>query len=171
MFAICLRFANNAMEAEDILQEGFIKIFKNLHTFRNEGSIEGWIRRTILNTAINSYKKNLKYQREQSIEYYNLPTLGEETTINRLNVKELTEIIQSLPTKYRIVFNLNAIEGYTHKEIGELLGISDNTSKSQLTRARFLLKERIRQRYRRFSSIGKNPEKVSVEKEELSVAL
>ncbi len=143
MYGICLRFSGNAMEADDILQEGFIKVFTKLKDFRNEGSLEGWIRRTIINTAINSYRKNLKYSKFNDIEGVEIPELNEENVYDKLSKEELVDLIRELPNGYRTVFNLNVIEGYTHREIGEMLKISDNTSKSQLTRARNILKKKI----------------------------
>ena len=143
MYGICLRFAKNRMEAEDILQDGFIKIFTNLKYFRNEGSFEGWIRRTIINTAINHYKKNLRDLNKIAIEHINITDKTDDDIISKLSVDELLELINELPDGYRIVFNLNVIEGYTHKEIGKMLNISENTSKSQLSRAKHNLKKKI----------------------------
>jgi len=143
MYGICLRFSRNTMEADDILQDGFIKVFTKLKDFRNEGSLEGWIRRTIVNTAINSYRKNLKHSKFSDIDSVEIPELNEENAYDKLSKEELVEMIRDLPNGYRTVFNLNVIEGYTHKEIGEMLKISDNTSKSQLTRARNILKKKI----------------------------
>jgi len=131
------------MEADDILQEGFIKVYTNLKSFRNEGSLEGWIRRTIVNTAINLFKKNSKHQKDIEIEKADMVPQSDSGAISNLHVKELLKLISELPTGYRMVFNLNVIEGYTHKEISELLGISENTSKSQLSRARFTLQKKI----------------------------
>lgn len=131
------------MEADDYLQEGFIKVFTNLGSFRNEGSLEGWIRRTIVNTAINLIKRNTKYLNDIEIEKADLVQHGEAGPIESMGAEELLELISELPTGYRMVFNLNVIEGYTHKEIGELLNISENTSKSQLSRARATLQRKI----------------------------
>jgi RNA polymerase sigma-70 factor (ECF subfamily) len=111
MYGICLRFAKNRMEAEDILQDGFIKIFTNLKYFRNEGSFEGWIRRTIINTAINHYKKNLRDLNNIAIEHVNITNKTDDDIISKLSVDELLELINELPDGYRIVFNLNVIEG------------------------------------------------------------
>ena len=144
MFGICLRYARNQMEAEDILQEGFIKVFKYLKDYRNDGSLEGWIRRTMVNTAINFFRKTAKYQKDLPIETAEPINHHEETAIDRLSAKELLEFIRELPDGYRMVFNLNIIEGYTHKEIGEMLNISENTSKSQLSRARSVLQARLK---------------------------
>jgi RNA polymerase sigma-70 factor (ECF subfamily) len=148
MFGVCLRYAKDQSEAEDILQEGFIKVFFNLSTFRNEGSLEGWVRRTIVNTAINYYKKNLKYSNSSSIEQARIIQNNEEGILDKLSAHELQKLVQELPTGYRLIFNLNVIEGFTHKEIGEMLGISENTSKSQLSRARNALQKRIMELYR-----------------------
>ena len=143
MYGICLRFAKNKMDADDILQEGFIKIFTNLKKFRSEGSFEGWIRRTIINTAINQYKKNLRDLNNITIEHINITDKINDDIISKLSVDELLELINELPDGYRTVFNLNVIEGYTHKEIGKMLNISENTSKSQLSRAKHNLKKKV----------------------------
>ncbi len=143
MYGVCLRFAKNKMEADDFLQEGFIKVFSNLRSFRNEGSLEGWIRRTIVNTAINLIKKNSKFLKDTDVEKADLLPHNEAGAFDNLYVEELLELISTLPVGYRMVFNLNVIEGYTHKEIGELLDISENTSKSQLSRARQALQKKI----------------------------
>ncbi len=143
MYGICLRFAGNGMEADDILQDGFIKVFTKLKEFRNEGSLEGWIRRTIINTAINQYRKNSRYSKIQDIDDLEVPITNEESVHDKLSKEELVKLIQELPNGYRTVFNLNVIEGYTHKEIGKMLNISDNTSKSQLTRARSILQKKV----------------------------
>lgn len=143
MYGVCMRFAKNQMEADDILQEGFIKVFTNLKSFRNEGSLEGWVRKTIVNTAINLYKKNIKHQKDTDIEYAETVQNLEQDSIDGISTKELLKLIQDLPTGYRVVFNLNIIEGYSHKEIGQLLDISENTSKSQLSRARQALQKKL----------------------------
>jgi RNA polymerase sigma factor (sigma-70 family) len=143
MYGICLRFAGNEMDANDILQEGFIKVLTKISDFRNEGSFEGWIRRTIINTAINYYRKNLKYSKFQDIDDCEVTIANEETIFDKLSKEELIKMIHELPNGYRTVFNLNVIEGYTHKEIGQMLNISDNTSKSQLTRARSILQKKV----------------------------
>jgi len=146
MFGVCLRFAHNKMEAEDILQEGFIKIYLNLKSFRNEGSLEGWVRRTIVNTAINYYKKNLRYSNDVDIERTDIINEKDEGVLDRLSMNELLNLVCELPTGYRLVFNLNVIEGFTHKEISNMLNISENTSKSQLSRARNTLQRKIKER-------------------------
>ena len=143
MYGICLRYAGNAMEADDILQDAFIKIFIKLKNFRNEGSLEGWIRRTVINTAINFYRKNLKNSQFTDIDTLEIPEVKIEDIFDKLSKEDLINTIQDLPKGYRTVFNLNIIEGYTHKEIGKMLNISDNTSKSQLTRARSILQRKV----------------------------
>jgi RNA polymerase sigma-70 factor (ECF subfamily) len=144
MFGICLRYAKNRMEAEDIMQEGFIKVFQNLKNFRNAGSLEGWVRRIIVNTAINYYKKNLKYLQTLDIDdCINNENISVESNDN-ISMKTLLNLIQKLPEGYRMVFNLYVMEGYSHKEIAETLGISENTSKSQLSRARKVLQEKLK---------------------------
>lgn len=145
MFGICLRFTKNKMEAEDVLQEGFIKIFTYLKDYRSEGSLEGWMRRTMINTAINYYKKRAKQFSDIQIEQIEITEDEAESAIDKLSTNELLSVIQELPDGYRMVFNLSAIEGFTHKEIGNMLGISENTSKSQLSRARTVLQGRIKQ--------------------------
>ena len=143
MYGICLRFAGNPMDADDILQEGFLKIFTKIKDFRNEGSLEGWIRRTFINTAINFYRRNTRNQRNGDLDGIDISDDHTEIIYDKLSREELLNLLQELPVGYRTVFNLNILEGYTHKEIGEMLGISDNTSKSQLTRARAILQKRI----------------------------
>jgi len=144
MYGVALRYSRDRDEANDILQEGFIKVFNNLDSFRNEGSLEGWVRRTIVNTAINYYKKNAKHHHQSDMD---MVMIFEESDIvsvvDKMSADELLEKISELPDGYRAVFNLNVIEGYTHKEIGEMLEISENTSKSQLARAKSYLQKRI----------------------------
>lgn len=144
MYGICLRYAASRAEADDILQEGFIRVFNHIKDFRGEGSLEGWVRRTIVNTAINSYKKRIKQGPTTDLEYIKDRPDEKYFVIERMAADELLELIRELPVGYRTVFNLNVIEGYTHKEIGELLSISENTSKSQLSRARSSLQKKIK---------------------------
>ncbi|WP_207532771.1 RNA polymerase sigma factor [Desertivirga arenae] len=142
MLGVCMRYAKDTYEAEDMLQVGFVKVFKKIAEFRGEGSFEGWIRRIMVNTAIEIYRKN---QRSLNVvdmdEVYDAP----QTTfdLNSLETKDLLKLIQQLSFGYRMVFNLYAIEGYSHKEIGEQLGITEGASKSQLSRARAILKEKL----------------------------
>lgn len=143
MYAVCLRYASNTEEAQDILQEGFIKIFRKLGSFRGEGSFEGWIRRIFVNTAIEHFRRRRYLQpvsekEENTIEGKNVSAL------DGLAEKDILALIQELSPGYRTVFNMYVIEGYSHKEIGEMLGISEGTSKSQLSRAKVILQEMVR---------------------------
>jgi len=153
MYGICLRFAANRAEADDILQEGFIRVFTHLKDFRSEGSLEGWVRRTIVNTAINFYKKRKKRGPTTDLEYIKETADDKYYIIEKMAADELMELISDLPDGYRTVFNLNVVEGYTHKEIGEILDISENTSKSQLSRARTSLQKKL-QAIKRKENLG-----------------
>ncbi len=146
LWGVCLRFAKSQMAAEDIMQEGFIRIFGKLKQYTGEGSFEGWSRKILINTAINYYKKNINHNRELDIDEVITHNLVEPRVIDKLSVKELMSVVQGLPDGYRMVFNLFVVEGYSHKEIGEQLGITENTSKSQLSRARQLLQEQIKKK-------------------------
>ncbi|ANE50165.1 RNA polymerase sigma factor [Flavisolibacter tropicus] len=140
MYGVCLRYAGNIEEAEDILQEGFIKVFRKIGSFRGEGSFEGWIRRIFVNTAIEHFRRK---------SYLQPITEREETTVENkylsvldsLAEKDIINLVQQLSPGYRTVFNMYVIEGYTHKQIAEMLGISEGTSKSQLSRAKSILQE------------------------------
>ena len=144
MFGVCLRYAPNKMEAEDILQEGFVKVFNNLKKFRGDGSFEGWIRRTMVNTAINHYRRNVRYFQDIDIDSVDIHDTFDKDGISNLTEAELLKLVQELPEGYRMVFNLYVIEGYSHKEIGEQLNIAENTSKSQLSRARGVLQAKVK---------------------------
>jgi len=142
MMAVCMRYAKDRMEAEDVLQIGYIKIFQKVKEYRGDGSFEGWIRRIMVNTAIESYRKNLRSLNVVPIEdAYEQPATGFD--FSRLGMQDLMKVIQKLADGYRMVFNMYIIEGYSHKEIAETLGISEGASKSQLSRARAILKEEI----------------------------
>ncbi|MBT4191170.1 MAG: RNA polymerase sigma factor [Lentimicrobiaceae bacterium] len=143
MYGICLRFALVNEDADDILQDGFIRVFRHIKDFRGEGSFEGWVRRTIVNTAINYYKKKIKQGITTDLEYVKGKLKERNDILEKMTCDELRIIINELPPGYRMVFNLSAIEGYTHKEIGKMLEISENTSKSQLSRARASLQKSI----------------------------
>jgi RNA polymerase sigma factor (sigma-70 family) len=142
MLGVCVRYAKDSFEAEDMLQMGFVKVFKKITEFRGDGSFEGWIRRIMVNTAIEIYRKNQRMLNVVDIEEVND---APQTTfdINGLEAKDLLKLIQQLSAGYKLVFNLYAIEGYSHKEIGEQLGITEGASKSQLSRARAILKEKL----------------------------
>ncbi len=141
MLGVCYRFARNKEDAEDMLQEGFIKVFKYLHQYKSEGELGGWIRKVMVNTALNYLKKNRKYQYDLSFDDLVLHPVSVDDPEVNLQAKELTELIRQLPTGFQTIFNLHAVEGYTHVEIAAMLGISDGTSRSQYARARALLIE------------------------------
>jgi len=147
LWGVCLRYAKNQMSAEDILQEGFIRIFTYLDRFENKGSFEGWMRRTMVNTAINYYKKNLSAAKEAEYHEYMSGKSNDADAISSLSHQELLSLVQKMPNGYRTVFNLYIIDGYSHKDIADRLNISENTSKSQLSRARAFLQQQIRQIY------------------------
>jgi RNA polymerase sigma factor (sigma-70 family) len=135
MYAICLRYAKNNDEAKDILQEGFIKMFKYLGQFEGKGSFEGWVKRIFINTSIEFYRKAQREATTNSLDIAeNQPF--ESHILSNLKVDDLMAIVQKLPTGYRTVFNLFIIEGYGHEEIAKMLNVSENTSKSQLFKAR-----------------------------------
>lgn len=142
MLVVCMRYAKDRMEAEDVLQLGYIKIFQKIIEYRGDGSFEGWMRRIMVNTAIESYRKNLRTLNVVPIEdAYEQPATGFD--FSRLAMQDLLKVIQKLSDGYRMVFNMYVIEGYSHKEIAGILGISEGASKSQLSRARAILKEEI----------------------------
>jgi RNA polymerase sigma factor (sigma-70 family) len=141
MLVVCLRYSRTTAEAEDILQEGFIKVFQGIKNFRQESKLETWITRIMVNTALNFQRKKLYLFPMVDIQEIDLPE--NEVSISGIHFTQLLEMIQTLPQGCQIVFNLFAIEGYNHKEIGELLGISEGTSKSQYARARSLMQAKL----------------------------
>ncbi|MEO5562412.1 MAG: RNA polymerase sigma factor [Chitinophagaceae bacterium] len=143
MYAVCLRYAGTSEEAQDILQEGFIKIFKKLGTFRGEGSFEGWIRRIFVNTAIEHFRRK-KYMSPVTEKEENTMEGNYLSVLDNLAERDIMDLVQQLSPGYRTVFNLYVVEGYTHKEIGDILGISEGTSKSQLSRAKVILQEMVK---------------------------
>lgn len=144
MFGICLRYCKKRAEAEDVLQEAFVRIFSNLKTYRSEGSFEGWLKRIVVNTALNFYKSNLKRCFDTSIDEMNDSEVpSSQVSDTDISVEDLMKIINSLADGYRIIFNMYAIEGYSHKEIAAMLNINENTSKSQLSRARVILQQKV----------------------------
>jgi RNA polymerase sigma-70 factor (ECF subfamily) len=143
MLGVCMRYAKDHFEAEDMMQTGFIKIFKKINDFRGEGSFEGWMRRIMVHTSIEFYRKNLRSLNVVDIDETHEQSASTDFDMSSINVKDLMRIIQNLSNGYRMVFNMYAIEGYSHKEIGKQLGISEGASKSQLSRARAILREQI----------------------------
>lgn len=141
MLGLCYRYTKSIKDAEDVLQEGFIKVFIHLDKYRADGELSAWIRRIMVTTALNYLKKNSRYRTAMVFTETPLHPISVENPELHLNSKELGDLIRQLPTGYQTIFNLYAVEGYTHVEIGQLLGISDGTSKSQYARARHLLIE------------------------------
>jgi RNA polymerase sigma factor (sigma-70 family) len=144
LFAVCLQYTGNDEEARDILQESFIKIFWNLHHYKHEGSFEGWMRKIVVNTALEKFRNRHNLFRIDDIDTITEPEVNPDNDdYAGLEAFDLLYIIRELPPKYRMVFNLYAIEGYSHKEIGKMIGISEGTSKSNLSRARVILQRKV----------------------------
>ncbi|MFY7900003.1 MAG: RNA polymerase sigma factor, partial [Chitinophagaceae bacterium] len=139
MLSVCYRFAQNREDAEDMLQEGLVKVFSQMHTFQNKGAFEGWIRRIIVHTCINVLKRNKKFNDHVDIDNAFYLQVKEESIASIMQAKQVIDCIRLLPIGYRTVLNLYAIEGYSHKEVGELLDIGESTSRSQYTRAKAML--------------------------------
>jgi RNA polymerase sigma factor (sigma-70 family) len=142
MFSVCLRYAKDYHSAEDVLQEGFIKVFKYISKFRHEGSFEGWIRRIFINTSIEFLRKSISLYPIVDAEDKPIDIM-DENHFDDLDHQDLMHMVQSLSPGYRTIFNLYVIEGYSHKEIAKMLEINEGTSKSQLARARVLLQKKI----------------------------
>ena len=141
MLSVCYRYAHNREDAEDMLQEGFIKVFLQIHTFENRGAFEGWIRRIIVHTCINILKKNKKFNESVDIIHATGIQVREESIPAIIQAKQVVECIRMLPVGYRTVFNLYAVEGYSHREIAGMLDIEESTSRSQYTRAKAMLED------------------------------
>ena len=144
MYGVCLRYTSNGDDAQDVLQDGFVKVFRKLDSFRSEGSFEGWIRRVFVNTAIEHFRRKHYMQpvterEENTLESKTL------TALDGLSEKDILKLVQQLAPGYRAVFNLYVVEGYSHKEIAEMLDITEGTSKSQLSRAKVILQDMIKQ--------------------------
>ncbi len=144
MLGVCFRYTKTKIDAEEVLQEGFIKVFKNLHHYRSEGELGAWIRKIMVNTALNFLKTNKRYQNDLVFNEMTLHPVSSNNPLIQLQAKELSELIRQLPTGYQAIFNLHAVEGFTHVEISAMLGITDGTSRSQYARARALLIEWIK---------------------------
>ena len=141
MLSVCYRYAKNREDAEDMLQEGFIKVFSQITKFEKRGSLEGWILRIIVHTCINHLKKNKKFNDNVELAHAGNLVIREDYIPSIIQAKQIVETIRTLPIGYRTVLNLYAIEGYSHKEIGQLLDIEESTSRSQYTRAKTMLEE------------------------------
>ncbi|WP_432654291.1 RNA polymerase sigma factor [Tenacibaculum aiptasiae] len=148
LFGVCLKYSKNYEDAEDTLQDSFLIIFKKINKYKNKGSFEGWMKRIVINEAIQKYRKNgpLRIVKEEVIEDSDEEVIVDESS---LNVDFLLSIIQQLPGRYRLVFNLYVLDNFSHKEIAKLLEISEGTSKSNLSRARKLLQQKIEKHYQK----------------------
>ncbi|WP_420552810.1 RNA polymerase sigma factor [Tenacibaculum aiptasiae] len=148
LFGVCLKYSKNYEDAEDTLQDSFLIIFKKINKYKNKGSFEGWMKRIVINEAIQKYRKNgpLRIVKEEVIEDSDEGVIVDESS---LNVDFLLSIIQQLPDRYRLVFNLYVLDNFSHKEIAKLLEISEGTSKSNLSRARKLLQQKIEKHYQK----------------------
>ncbi len=156
MYAVCLRYASHAEEAQDILQEGFIKVFRKLDSFRGDGSFEGWVRRIFVNTAIEHFRRR-RYLQPVTEKEENTLEGNSVSALDGLAEKDILALIQQLSPGYRTVFNMYVVEGYSHKEIGEILDISEGTSKSQLSRAKVILQEKVKKYLEQQSDRKVNP--------------
>lgn len=147
MLSVCYRYTKSLADAEDVLQEGFVKVFFNLHQYKSEGELGAWIRRIMVTTAINFLKRNARYQTDLLFPDDHLHAIANEQHPEvKLDAKELADLIRQLPPGYQTIFNLYAVEGFNHVEIGKILGIQESTSRSQYARARGLLMQWIDQR-------------------------
>jgi RNA polymerase sigma-70 factor, ECF subfamily len=151
LLGVCCRYSKTISEAEDVLQEGFIKIFQKINTYKGKGSFEGWMRRIMINTAINNYKQNLKHYYHDEIDNdRDINIISDDVSDqkfiqvdNEVSDGQIIKLIQELPPGYQMVFNLYVIDGLTHQEVSEELNISVNTSKSQLSKARKWLRNKL----------------------------
>ena len=141
MLAVCYRFAHNREDAEDMLQEGFVKVFLQMYSFENRGAFEGWIRRIVVHTCINILKKNKKFNESVNIIHATGVQIREDSVPAIIQAKQVVECIRMLPIGYRTVLNLYAVEGYSHREIANILDIEESTSRSQFTRAKAMLED------------------------------
>jgi RNA polymerase sigma-70 factor (ECF subfamily) len=141
MLVVCYRYAHNREDAEDMLQEGLIKVFSQIHTFESRGALEGWIRRIVVHTCINILKKNKRFNESVDLIHASSLQVREESIPSIIQAKEVVECIRMLPIGYRTVLNLYAIEGFSHKEISDMLDIEESTSRSQYTRAKSMLED------------------------------
>jgi RNA polymerase sigma-70 factor (ECF subfamily) len=144
MFGLCLQYADNYDDACDILQDGFIKVYGKLGQFTGKGSFEGWMRRIMINTALERYRSQL-HMYPMTDQVVNMNGMQTEEVFENLTATDLIKLIHDLPPRYRMVFNLYAIEGYSHKEIAEMMGVTTGTTKSNLSRARSILQQKVKQ--------------------------
>lgn len=146
MFGVCLRYAKDATEAEDNLQEGFIKVFTNLKNFRHDGSLEGWVRRIMINVSLEKIRKQHLLYPVEDVAVYDTVNFADDV-IAKMAADDLMKLIQQLPPRYRLVFNLYVLEGMSHQEIAKEMDITQGTSKSNLARAREILKKKVQENF------------------------
>jgi len=152
MLGVCMRYSKDKAEAEDMLQEGFIKIFSDLTKYRAEGSLEGWIRRVVVFTAINFFKKRIRTFKE-TLDYNGVEVFIDEDIIEKLAAKDILALVQKLAPGYKTIFNMYAIDGYSHKEISEILGIAIGTSKSQYLRAKQQMQKMLAEQFQIYKKV------------------
>jgi RNA polymerase sigma-70 factor (ECF subfamily) len=157
MFGVCLRYAQGYEEAEDVLQEGFVKVFEYIHQYRHSGPFEAWVRKIMVNTALQKHRSKRHLHAVATLDDVAVELPGNEEIIARIGTKELLKIVQQLPPSYRTVFNLYVFEGFKHREIAELLGITEGTSKSNLSDARAILQKAV---YKSLQSVKPNMKEV-----------
>jgi RNA polymerase sigma-70 factor (ECF subfamily) len=146
MFGVCRYYSKDYTEAEDTLHEGFMKVFQKIEQFKSTGSLAGWIRRIMINTALEKFRRqNQLYALGDEVN--NEGDINPDNVVSDLAVEDLIKLVGELSPQYRMVFNLYAVEGYSHKEIGEMMGISEGTSKSNLARARYILQEKVKKQF------------------------
>ncbi len=155
MYGVCLNYTKNRDEAKDVLQEGFIKVFKNIHKYSGEGNLEGWIRKIMVNTSIDSYR--IRARKKTHINIDNVPDIQmvDYSILEAISANEILNLIQKLPEGAKIIFNLHVLEGYTHDEIANMLDIAEGTSKSQFWRAKKLLQRMLNSVYDENLSVEK----------------
>ena len=146
MFPVCMRYIGDKESAEDILQDGFVTLFTRLDSYKGEGSFEGWARRIFVTTALMSLRKKDALKMSEDLDAARGLKAETASQVQNIGYKELMQLIMTLPPGFRTVFNMYAIEGFSHKEIGEMLGISETTSRTQLSRARIWLQNKIKER-------------------------
>jgi RNA polymerase sigma-70 factor (ECF subfamily) len=154
MFGVCLRYTGSKEDAQDILHEGFLKIFEKIGQFESRGSFEGWMRRIMVNTALESFRNQNRTISMQDNDRTDYDRNEADDVTDNISARELLGMIKELSPQYRMVFNLYAIEGYSHKEISHMLGISEGTSKSNLSRARAILQEKVKEHYKQAIRVG-----------------
>jgi len=146
MMAICLRYVKDMEDARDLLQEGFVKLYTNIHRYAGEGSFDGWVRKIFVNCALERLRHNDVLKNADDIDDINYADIPDDSAVSQMSSEEIMTCVRMLPDGFRTVFNLFAIEGYSHKEIGEMLNITESTSRSQYMRARKVLQKMILER-------------------------